>query len=59
MGTARSDNDREPWSEMDVVDLQIGLTFGTSIEEIAEFLTRGVEEVREKAASLKKKPQSH
>jgi hypothetical protein len=52
MATALSDKAIEPWSKMDIVDLQSGLAFGTSIEAIADFLTRDVEEVREKAASL-------
>jgi hypothetical protein len=39
---------------MDVVDLQSGLAFGTSMEEIADFLTRDVEEVREKAAAFRR-----
>jgi hypothetical protein len=41
---------------MEVVDLQSGLTFGTPIEAIANFLTRDIEEVRKKAASLKGRP---
>jgi hypothetical protein len=42
----------EPWSALDLVDLQSGLAFGTPINEIADFLTRDVEEVRRKAAAL-------
>jgi hypothetical protein len=45
----------EPWSKIDVIDLQSGLVFGTSIEAIADFLTRDIEEVRKMAASLKER----
>jgi hypothetical protein len=43
-----SDNDNEPWSEMEIADLLSGLGFGASIEEIAAFLMRDPEEVRQK-----------
>jgi hypothetical protein len=43
-----SDNDNEPWSEMEIADLRSGLGFGASIEEIAAFLLRDPEEVRQK-----------
>jgi hypothetical protein len=56
MATALREKIGEPLSKMDVVDLQSGLAFGTSIEAIANFLTRDVEEVRKKAASLKGRP---
>jgi len=46
-------NTGRPWSPMNLVDLESGLAFGSSIEMIAEFLMRDVEEVRQKAASLK------
>jgi hypothetical protein len=56
MATAPREKTGEPWSKMEVVDLQSGLTFGTPIEAIANFLTRDIEEVRKKAASLKGRP---
>jgi hypothetical protein len=43
-----SDNDNEPWSEMEIADLRSGLGFGASIEETAAFLLRDPEEVRQK-----------
>jgi hypothetical protein len=42
----------EPWSEMDLTDLANCLTLGTPIEEIANFLCRDVDEVREKITAL-------
>ena len=43
-------NSGEPWSEMDLEDLHHGLQIGTSVEELADFLCRDVEEVRQKIA---------
>jgi hypothetical protein len=37
---------------MDLVDLRSGLAFGKTIEEIAEFLVRQPEEVRQKITTL-------
>jgi hypothetical protein len=51
MATTSSDKAENPWSEMEVVDLQSGLAFGASLEEIARFLARDLADVREKAAS--------
>jgi ubiquinone biosynthesis protein UbiJ len=45
-------NSGKAWSEMDLADLANALTFGTPIEEIAAFLCRDVDEVREKIAAL-------
>jgi hypothetical protein len=45
-------NTGKPWSEMDLIDLANCLTFGTPIEEIANFLCREVDEVREKITAL-------
>ena len=56
MATLSREKTGEPWSKIDVIDLQSGLAFGTSIEAIADFLTRDIEEVRKKAASLKGRP---
>jgi hypothetical protein len=53
MPTVPTEEAIEPWSELDLVDLQSGLAFGTPIEDIADFLVREVEDVRRKAAALK------
>jgi ubiquinone biosynthesis protein UbiJ len=45
-------NTGKAWSEMDIADLANALTRGTPIEEIADFLCRDVDEVREKVAAL-------
>jgi hypothetical protein len=49
-------NNRASWSGRDLLVLYAGLTMGTSIAEIAASLNRGVDEVFEKAASLKLQP---
>jgi hypothetical protein len=41
-----------PWSAVEVKDLKHGLRLGVSIEVIADFIERDVEEVRQKAAAL-------
>jgi hypothetical protein len=46
-------NEGKPWSEMDLADLRNSLAHGRSIEDIADFLCRSVEEVRVKVAELK------
>jgi hypothetical protein len=48
-----SDNDDEPWSEMEIADLLSGLGFGASIEEIAAFLMRDPEAVRQKVKDVR------
>jgi len=35
-----------PWPAIDVADLRYGLAFGSSVEEIADFLQRDVDDVR-------------
>jgi hypothetical protein len=35
-----------PWPAIDVAELRYGLAFGSSVEEIANFLQRDVEDVR-------------
>jgi hypothetical protein len=35
-----------PWPAIDVVELRYGLAFGSSVEEIADFLQRDVDDVR-------------
>jgi hypothetical protein len=61
MPIVRSHAAGEPWSDMDLVDLQSGVTFGTPVKEIADFLERDVEDVRRKIAalSLTRGPRSH
>ena len=41
------------WPAAEIAELKYGLAFGWSIEEIAEFLSRDVEDVRQKADSQK------
>jgi hypothetical protein len=45
-------NSDEPWSEMADRDLRQAITFGKDAAEIADFLCRDVEEVRERAQRL-------
>lgn len=45
-------NEGNPWSEMDLFDLKNSHSRGNTIEEIAEFLCRSEQEVREKIAEL-------
>jgi hypothetical protein len=45
-----------PWPAIDLAELKYGLAFGSSLEEIAEFLMRDVEDVRQKAESQKRRP---
>jgi hypothetical protein len=45
-------NAGEPWSDMDMADLDEFLTAGKPISEIAEYLCRDVDEVEAKIASL-------
>jgi hypothetical protein len=35
-----------PWPAIDVAELRYGLAFGSSVEEIADFLQRDVNDVR-------------
>jgi hypothetical protein len=35
-----------PWPAIDVAELRFGLAFGASVEELADFLRRDVEDVR-------------
>jgi hypothetical protein len=41
-----------PWSEMELADLEHGLRLGVSLEVIADFIKRDVDEVRQKADEL-------
>ncbi len=38
-----------PWPAIDLAELRFGLAFGSSVEEIADFLRRDVDDVRHKA----------
>jgi hypothetical protein len=38
-----------PWPAIDLAELRFGLAFGSSVEEIADFLRRDVDDVRQKA----------
>jgi hypothetical protein len=40
-----------PWPAIDLAELKFGLAFGSSVEEIADFLQRDVQDVRHKAAA--------
>jgi hypothetical protein len=40
-----------PWPAIDLAELRYGIAFGSSVEEIADFLQRDVEDVRQKLAS--------
>jgi hypothetical protein len=51
-------NSGKPWSEIDDFDLKNSLAYGRSISEVADFLCRDEEEVRERAKQLNIKPQS-
>jgi hypothetical protein len=50
--TARSFEDRRAWSATELGHLQHGLRIGVSIEVIAEFLTRDLDDVRQKGHEL-------
>jgi hypothetical protein len=39
------------WPAIDLAELRYGIAFGSSVEEIADFLQRDVEDVRQKLAS--------
>jgi hypothetical protein len=36
----------QPWPAIDLAELRFGLAFGSSVEELADFLLRDVEDVR-------------
>jgi hypothetical protein len=40
-----------PWPAIDLAELRYGIAFGSSVEEIADFLQRDVEDVRQELAS--------
>ena len=37
-----------PWPAIDLAELRFGIAFGSSVEELADFLRRDVEDVRQK-----------
>ena len=41
-----SNQHARPWPAIDVAELRYGLAFGSSVEEIANFLQRDVDDVR-------------
>jgi hypothetical protein len=45
-------NSGQPWSEMDLWDLRNSLSHGRTADEVAEFLCRDTDEVRQKMAQL-------
>jgi hypothetical protein len=40
-----------PWSAIDLAELRFGIAFGSTVEELADFLQRDVEEVKRKWAA--------
>jgi hypothetical protein len=42
-----STQNARPWPAIDVAKLRYGLAFGSSVEEIADFLERDVDDVRD------------
>jgi hypothetical protein len=46
----------KPWPRADLAELKFGLAAGSTIEEIAEFLHRDIEDVRQMAACQKRRP---
>jgi hypothetical protein len=45
-------NSGKAWSEMDLWDLRNSVSHGRTAKEVADFLCRNIEEVREKIAEL-------
>jgi hypothetical protein len=54
-------NSREPWSDMDIADLEYSIAYGNTVAEAASFLCRDEDEVREKMKELGlvERPGSH
>ena len=40
-----------PWPAIDLAELRFGIGFGSSVEELADFLQRDVEDVKQKWAA--------
>jgi hypothetical protein len=46
-----------PWPAIDLAELRFGIAFGSSVEEVADFLQRDVEDVKKKwAAEVQRSP---
>jgi hypothetical protein len=45
-----------PWPAINLAELRYGLAFCSSVEEMADFLHRDIEDVRQKLASQKWRP---
>lgn len=58
MGKPEDFVSHRPWSMVELEDLRRGLQIGVSIEIIADFVDRGVEEVRRKGFELGLLPKS-
>jgi hypothetical protein len=50
MGWSVSTQHERPWPALDLAELRYGLAFGSSVEEMADFLHRDVDDVRHKVA---------
>jgi hypothetical protein len=50
MGWSMSTQCERPWPTIDLAELRYCLAFGSSVEEMADFLHRDVEDVRRKIA---------
>jgi hypothetical protein len=50
MGWSMNTQHEKPWPAIDVAELRYGLAFGSSVEEMADFLHRDVDDVRHKIA---------
>ena len=50
MGWSVSARHERPWPALDLAELRYGLAFGSSVEEMADFLHRDVDDVRHKVA---------
>ena len=42
---------QRPWPAIDLAELRFGIAFGSSVEELADFLQRDVEDVKQKLAA--------
>jgi hypothetical protein len=41
----------KPWPAIDLAELRFGIAFGSTVEELADFLQRDVDEVKRKWAA--------
>jgi hypothetical protein len=42
---------QRPWPAIDLAELRFGIAFGSSVEELADFLQRDVEDIKQKWAA--------